>query len=48
MNIKKAGIVSVVLAVVMIGVASAEVVLRCDVGTDKSPFYSPPDLKLKP
>jgi hypothetical protein len=48
MKSRKAAIVSVLLAAVMIGVASAEVVLQCDIGTDKSPFYEPPDLKLKP
>ncbi|MHC4213571.1 MAG: right-handed parallel beta-helix repeat-containing protein [Planctomycetota bacterium] len=48
MNINKSALFSVVLAVSLVGVASAEVVVRGDIGTDKSPFYSPPDLKLKP
>jgi parallel beta-helix repeat protein len=45
---KKAAVGSLVLALTMVVSVSAEVVLQCDIGTDKSPFYEPPDLKLKP
>jgi predicted outer membrane repeat protein len=48
MNMKKAAIGSLVLALTMVVGASADVVLQCDIGTDKSPFYEPPGLKLKP
>jgi len=47
MNRKTSAFVSLLLAVTMIHITSAEVILQCDIGTDKS-YYEPPDLKLKP
>lgn len=48
MNRKKVVIGSFLMALAMVASVSAEVILQCDIGTDKSPFYEPPDLKLKP